>query len=238
LDHSPLLRLPAELRNTIYEYVIGGYNIFLTIFFDTWLHGSLPYPTGRCSAIIRWGKPYTQLSPEDGSPIDQSRPLRPFALLKACRQTYDEAWMLPFSLNVISFRDLTSLHVWESQHESQIAAVRTILLHSANGWPPHRTIEGEHGVINSLEVFKGLQRVEVNVTLQGPQTFASSTVNTTVWLTAIMAREKNMELNIRRVCPGVSDVTFSHFGFSGYLAYAKAFFNKQALKQENDAKDQ
>jgi len=74
---SPLLRLPGEIRNHIYEHVLGQrtYALWVYSFKATYTH------------------------PND------------LALLRVCRKVYDEAKLLPFSLNTFCFP-----HFFKSYH--------------------------------------------------------------------------------------------------------------------------
>jgi hypothetical protein len=74
--NSPLLRLPAELRNQIYELVLR--------------HDCLSLALGR----------YLNLQPIRLYPDPGSRTL---ALLRVCRQDHFEAALLPYSLNTFVF---------------------------------------------------------------------------------------------------------------------------------------
>lgn len=78
---SPLLRLPAELRNKIYEYTIGGYVIEL--FEST----KKPH--------------YNMLSQADGHYTALANPT---VLSKTCRQLHKETALLPYSLNTFHGR--------------------------------------------------------------------------------------------------------------------------------------
>ncbi|KAH7086760.1 hypothetical protein FB567DRAFT_549209 [Paraphoma chrysanthemicola] len=76
---SPLLRLPAELRNKIYAYVLTGPNEVYSFDYASnrhWL-GNVPPKTTH-----------------------------PVALIRCCRQVDAEAKLLPFELNLFRFSDL------------------------------------------------------------------------------------------------------------------------------------
>lgn len=68
--------------------------------------------------------------------------------------------------------------------------MRTLVPASTNGWPPHRIIEGENAVINSLDAFPRLQKVVVNVDLQIIRACAGSAVNPDIELGEIVTRGK------------------------------------------------
>ncbi|KAG9188716.1 hypothetical protein G6011_07421 [Alternaria panax] len=75
---SPLLRLPGEIRNAIYEYALGGHHIYL----------NEHYPKLR-SILIR---------SVDGEQVSKHHL---FALGNTCRQTYSESAVMLLSLNEI-----------------------------------------------------------------------------------------------------------------------------------------
>jgi len=79
---SPLLRLPAEIRNEIYAYILTEPDA--TYHFDY-----RPYPYGECVS--------------HGSSVKQPNRL---ALLRTCRQVFYEAAKLPFKFNTGYFADL------------------------------------------------------------------------------------------------------------------------------------
>ncbi|KAF1912418.1 hypothetical protein BDU57DRAFT_551267 [Ampelomyces quisqualis] len=83
---SPLLRLPGELRNRIWEYVLGGRTL-----------------RPRLTPIPR--------SPEQLFQIAQElrEPLLGFALLRTCRQVYMETALLPYKLNAYDFSSYITL---------------------------------------------------------------------------------------------------------------------------------
>jgi hypothetical protein len=83
-QESPLLRLPSELRNKIYEYALGGLKISLGGRSEDggiWYTFSQPINAGRFVSISK------------------TRPTAP--LMLTCRQIYTEAELLPFRLNQI-----------------------------------------------------------------------------------------------------------------------------------------
>ncbi|OAL07595.1 hypothetical protein IQ06DRAFT_12900 [Phaeosphaeriaceae sp. SRC1lsM3a] len=89
---SPLLRLPAELRNKIWEYTLGGHSI-------------VPKPTFVWQYIreaLAWWRIGPLKSPGrihlSGEP--RQNKLHFLSILSVCRQTYHETRLLPFSCNV------------------------------------------------------------------------------------------------------------------------------------------
>jgi hypothetical protein len=77
---SPLLRLPAELRNKIFKLAVGGHTIHL-------YHTSTLFHTSVTDLKILY------------------RDRHCFALLSVCRQIYLETALLPFSANTLSFHN-------------------------------------------------------------------------------------------------------------------------------------
>jgi len=112
---SPLLRLPSELRNQIYELVLDVGQI--NVCFKKWEHrahtrtnGQRYYETiagGFCCRILGQDQnPWREPKESSGKP-----PRRGLKLLSpVCRQLYHETALLPFRLNAWSFE---SLHVMD-----------------------------------------------------------------------------------------------------------------------------
>lgn len=98
---SPLLRLPAELRNQIFQYALGC---------KTW------------TFLVRESHQQTVYVP--------SRLEHALALLAVCRQIYAETALLPFSLDTFSFDHYTDLQWWlKAQRPAQSDVVSTISIH-------------------------------------------------------------------------------------------------------------
>jgi hypothetical protein len=77
---SPLLRLPAELRNKIYGHVLGGF----IISFRT------SRPRHHCLIRFKFSRKIGEFKPSN--------------LLLICRQINAEAQLLPFELNEFNYR--------------------------------------------------------------------------------------------------------------------------------------
>ena len=74
----PLLKLPPEIRNTIYEYVLGGHKLYYVAYGDKMsLRHNPPDPKSEFAEIPQF-----------------------LALTKTCRQIQAETKLLPFKLNV------------------------------------------------------------------------------------------------------------------------------------------
>ncbi|KAF2622061.1 hypothetical protein BU25DRAFT_426018 [Macroventuria anomochaeta] len=95
---SPLLCLPAELRNRVFAYILGGYEFKLQ---GGW--------NGRCQARHI-------LSDVGGHGI--------LGLLRTCRQIYAETRMLPFALNTFSCDDYPTVERWVRRIPVQMRTVR------------------------------------------------------------------------------------------------------------------
>jgi hypothetical protein len=103
---SPFLLLPRELRDDIYEYVLGDYHIFST-------------QPGRLLVMSHQSAEYIK---------------NPLAILLACRSTYAEARLVPFVVNKFWYK-LTSppphsdINTWMGKLlPAQLNAIRTVSL--------------------------------------------------------------------------------------------------------------
>jgi hypothetical protein len=121
-QNSPLLCLPAELRNQIYGYVFRP---------DTW---ASVFRTNTWS-VNRTGHAYTHdLVTVFGKP---TRPQ--LALLLACRQIYHETHLLPFILNRFTILDNSNMFAFLAKlNSAQKAAITRLEVeerfsHNANG---------------------------------------------------------------------------------------------------------
>ncbi|CAN9339028.1 unnamed protein product [Alternaria sp. RS040] len=111
--NSPLLRLPAELRNRVYEYALGGHEIWVTT----------PIPETKTKIYLdRWGD------------------VPAFTLLKVCSQIYAEAALLPYSLNTFFFNGKLSLDLFVKEFpKSATQAIRRLMLDDWAGMGSFRT---------------------------------------------------------------------------------------------------
>jgi hypothetical protein len=111
---SPLLRLPAELRNRIYDLVLyeGDYN-FASHFY------------------IKDDQDQDDFLNFEGFKVDPKVPNR-LGLIRTCRQLYAETVLLPFSLNTFVFRTHAMQYFFDSKTTmAQSRAIRAIELHLA-----------------------------------------------------------------------------------------------------------
>ena len=111
---SPLLRLPPELRNRIYELVLDVGQI--NVCFKKWEHKARMRNGQRYYETIVGGF-WCRILPKDQNPwgsgpkVTGPPPRRGLKLLSpVCRQLYHETALLPFRLNAWSFE---SLHVMD-----------------------------------------------------------------------------------------------------------------------------
>ncbi|KAF1949071.1 hypothetical protein CC80DRAFT_540543 [Byssothecium circinans] len=103
-QRSPLLRLPAEVRNSVFKYALGGQHTFDVT------------KIRKAPRSARSGQQYWRI---------------PLHLLQVCRQIYHEACLLPFLLN--SFMLIRKLPIPTSGLLSgQLAAITTLDLTTAS----------------------------------------------------------------------------------------------------------
>jgi hypothetical protein len=102
---SPLLRLPPELRNQIYEYVLGGEIYYLL---DS--SGRMILIKNRYNGARRPQK-------------------HCFALLETCRQLHAETASLPSSLNTFASSSLTIANFFSKLTTAQQEAVKGVRLY-------------------------------------------------------------------------------------------------------------
>lgn len=109
---SPFLRLPPEIRLSIYRLVLGGQQLWIG-HTGSKLEKKKPRKTVRaqeaqleqsCQWFHRWGGFYHY-------PADIANSANPFnsalclSLLRACRQIYIETALLPYALNAFTFKN-------------------------------------------------------------------------------------------------------------------------------------
>lgn len=166
--NSPLLRLPAELRNYIYNYVLGGN--FIVIHRPT---SDLAYPDcvpmakePAYRANIYSAAPRGSNHPGTYPASERENQLRAlvlsntFALLKVCRQIYDETRLLPIVLNVIAFAQPPLVDVWLSAVDSatyNAVQILCICTTDANLTSNNVNI----ALLQRLRTFKGPREVEM-----------------------------------------------------------------------------
>jgi hypothetical protein len=104
---SPLLQLPPELRNQIFAYVVGNYDICIGAFNDKKYFDPRPKSDGKppkthdhlyyrlITVILPHGADYRPAAPGDDLPN--------LSLPQVCRQIYAETTLLPYMLNHFIF---------------------------------------------------------------------------------------------------------------------------------------
>ncbi|KAI1588449.1 hypothetical protein Ptr902_10639 [Pyrenophora tritici-repentis] len=105
---SRLLSLPAEVRNKIFEYAIGDYDIYISAYNARATHthetvlGTVYRKTTQHSyrmvtIMLPHGTPFRRAHPNDTLPA--------LCLPQVCRQLYAETAILPYTLNHFKFCD-------------------------------------------------------------------------------------------------------------------------------------
>jgi len=103
---SPLLRLPAELRNEIYHYVLGGLSI----------------RAKRSASPREFGIDIRDV--DSRSSAAWQTPGHLLALTETCRQVYDETSLFPYSLNVFEYEHPLDIRRWTATLTSrQLGAI-------------------------------------------------------------------------------------------------------------------
>jgi hypothetical protein len=104
---SPLLKLPAELRNKIFAYAMGNYDVYIEPFNKTKLLKSRTLDDGghECYTAYVDYRLVTTILPhgEDYRPAAPGDDLPNFSLPRVCRQLYGETSLLPYTLNHFKF---------------------------------------------------------------------------------------------------------------------------------------
>lgn len=136
-----MLRLPAELRNTVFEYVVGGKDIWL---------------------CLRRGKPLGTVKPLSTPPEIFHRSPHVFRkhdlvkFLAACRQVYVDARYLAITTNVISSADVDTFHKWLRARPYYVSLFRTLRTYTRALGKPSKS----HWV-RDLKHLVNIRRVEV-----------------------------------------------------------------------------
>ena len=108
---SPFLKLPAEIRQIIYEYALGGRCILVKHKPHKWNRRQKDGTTAwvytikggfHCTTYDEQVNPFTVAAFPSNAPAER----RGFRLLSpVCRQLYQETATLPFELNVLAFEN-------------------------------------------------------------------------------------------------------------------------------------
>ena len=104
---SPLLRLPAEIRTLIWEHTLGGMRVLCSLYMGVYFR------------------------PENSKDPNHFRfhADRQLALLRVCRQIYNETATVTFSANLFCFCGRSALEaVWKSMRPAQRDAVKSMVV--------------------------------------------------------------------------------------------------------------
>jgi hypothetical protein len=161
---SPLLRLPGEIRNVIFGYVLGGKTLV-----------AQPHPDPLLARVV--GMTFTirptlsvadpesdNLSSSDTSNVESAD----LALLSVCRQSYHEARLLPMSSNIWLFHDLYDLHSKTLSRlcDFQIRAITRVTIEEDFTWPdtvPRYVAAMKRKDMHFYDLFPGVRYVYFNV---------------------------------------------------------------------------
>ncbi|KAH3908869.1 hypothetical protein HBH56_164800 [Parastagonospora nodorum] len=139
--HSPLLRLPAELRNSIFAYALGASKI----------ERCTGYSCQVCRKLkILSGSPkYVTCHFEGG-----------LGILSTCRQVYAESKLLPFKLNTVSSRVLPlSEPSYDKFAAWQRNAITSVQIHAKMSIKSAAPNLGVDFLLQETGRLKGLERV-------------------------------------------------------------------------------
>jgi hypothetical protein len=188
-NESLLLMLPAEIRNKIFGYAIGGHQVFLRsnpgkLQCGPWYQDDdesvyeedreNEFPDGILSDMfqVMVSRPAaSQVTVSHGDrPSGPGKVLRPFVSLhQACRQIYSETALLPFSSNRFWYPNAQALMLFiERLNASQLHAI-TDLFFCVSEDIQSPTAMGVFGPdrFQHLGELAGLKRVEILVVIQG-----------------------------------------------------------------------
>ncbi|KAF2831084.1 hypothetical protein CC86DRAFT_401640 [Ophiobolus disseminans] len=112
-DTCLLFRLPGELRNMIYTYILQVDDLYV---FEVTVDRAVP-------------EYFLMLLGNENARLRHRHPER-FALLLVCRQMYSDAALLPFNLNTLAFRsNCFRMLVQYKTTSVQRKAIRSIEIH-------------------------------------------------------------------------------------------------------------
>ncbi|KAF2118339.1 hypothetical protein BDV96DRAFT_382876 [Lophiotrema nucula] len=147
--NSRLLRLPAEVRHSIFTLVLGGKKIQID-------------PMTSKLGVSEFKDPYSVF--ELSETLQRYQSVRHFALLQTCRQVYAETALLPFALNVLWFIEEASLQRLIDEQNvlmPQLNAIATVQFCAKKG----ALFDGETKIAG-LRLLSGLKKVYVNVSMR------------------------------------------------------------------------
>lgn len=161
---SPLLRLPAEIRNLIYEYILtkGAYT------FGRLYEPQKPCPTKPRKKFRSWGV-LQKIFP--GSNAN--------SLLRVCRQIPFETSLLPFELNDFRFQNMVIIKRLIDEHFSPChrAAMKRIRLRVMQDLAPFATMPSHYNLQHLEQLLPNVERVIIETPevciFPGPYTLPS-----------------------------------------------------------------
>jgi len=241
-NQSPFLKLPPEIRNQIFQLVLGGNLIH--IFGEGCLHLVCPHKDSEdeaCEQYLRTSKDEDYITRHRfclSSKFDQA-PLLSLSLLYACKQTYFEARCLPYSLNTFFFHDSKSLQGFVSSlHAKQLHAISSVHLSmevifrlDAEEWQRPLSLS----LINS---FKGLEHLRIFINVG----FVRLKDHVLLQQTSLETYFFAPLLRFQRLAPKSVTVVFSDeaavrvWGDQGFLSYGNVFAKDYGFRWTRETK--
>ncbi|KAF2118338.1 hypothetical protein BDV96DRAFT_382848 [Lophiotrema nucula] len=158
VEESFLLRLPAEIRNHIFQYVLGGQKVAIHSPSYYRPHGTEEKGDSDF-AISQFKDPYIVL--------ERARSIRPVEVLVTCRQIYSETVLLPFALNTFSFTsEMEVLDIKHKVFEAQLHAVTAVQFCAIRG-----ALQNQDGRIKAMSYLPSLKKVYINIYFEESHTF-------------------------------------------------------------------
>lgn len=226
---SPFLKLPPEIRNQIFQLVLGGKLIHT--FGEGRFHSICPHHESEseaCEQYLRTGKDQEYITRHRmclSSKLGDGRLLN-LSLVYTCKQTYFEARHLVYSLNAFFFHDSKSLRFFASSlHPRQLRAISSLHLSievvfrlDAEEWQRPLTSA-------FVKSFKGLEhlRIFINVgfvRLKDHVLLQAESLET--YFFAPLLRFQRLPLKTATVVFS-DEAAFRVWGDQGFLSYGNAF---------------
>jgi hypothetical protein len=166
---SPLLRLPGEIRNEIFSYVLGGKTLVAQWHFDPLL-ARVAGMTFTTRSALSIADPESDTSSSSDTGNVKSADL---AILSVCRQSYHEARLLPMSSNIWLFHKVYSLHSETLSRlcDFQIRAITRVTIEEDFTWPdtvPRYVAAMKCKGMHFYDLFPGVRYVYFNVFASPP----------------------------------------------------------------------
>lgn len=157
MTHSPLLRLPGELRNKIFALATGCYSIVVPHPYRPLEPDTKPncglFTAGKIGSS---GKPYER-NPYVGAPLSWI-----FTVSFVCRQTYNETSLLQYRLNPLYFDALSDQKYFSDKlNTNQRRAITAISINYGDFcWPSDvARLRGETYVNPMRQMLPGLGKI-------------------------------------------------------------------------------